>query len=66
MRRGHTLLPDQWTPKQAMAAFELLDLLRDELWAQYGPAIQRAHRHDRTPRPDPRQLPIPLGDEPPF
>lgn len=65
-RRNSPLLPEHWTPKQALAAFELLDLLRDQLWAQYGPEIQRAHRRDRTPREDPRQLPIPLGDDPPF
>jgi hypothetical protein len=66
-RRHSTLLPRHWTPKQALAAFELLDLLRDELWAQYGPDIQRAYRRDRTPTAIPRQSPVPpISDEPPF
>lgn len=49
-------LPDAWSPEQALAAFELIDLIRDQLWAAYGPAIQRAlredlqHTHARQPR----------------
>ncbi len=52
-------LPDSWSPDQALAAFELIDWIRDQLWAVYGPAIQRALRQDlqnsaaappRTPR----------------
>ena len=65
-RRYSSLLPDHWSPKQALAAFELLDLLREELWAHYGREIQRAIRRDRVPAADPRQLPIPLTDDPPF
>ncbi|HXR35790.1 MAG TPA: hypothetical protein VN754_07575 [Candidatus Binataceae bacterium] len=40
-------LPDHWTPTQALAAFELIDLLRDQLWRVYGPDIQRAMREDQ-------------------
>ena len=67
------LLPDRWTPAQALAAFEMLDLLRDQLWLAYGPAIQRALRadlkpprhHSDQPR-DPRQLALPFDPDPPF
>ena len=65
-RPSAPLLPDHWTPQQALAAFELIELLRDQLWHQYRRCIQRAVRADRTTAIDPRQLPIPLQDEPPF
>jgi hypothetical protein len=67
------LLPDSWTPAQALAAFQMLDLLRDQLWLAYGPAIQRALRADRHPRRLPgvrphnrRQLTLPFESDPPF
>jgi len=64
--RPNLTLPKHWTPAQALAAFELLDLLRDAIWTMHGPAIQRAMRNDRRPC-DPRQLHIDLdsdGDDP--
>ena len=39
-------LPDHWTPAQALAVFELINLLRDQIWLAYGPAIQCALRDD--------------------
>jgi hypothetical protein len=54
-------LPDHWTPAQALAAFELIDLLRDQLWLAYGPAIQRAMRDDRLPH-----NPVQSDTDPPF
>jgi hypothetical protein len=58
-------LPETWSPEQALAAFELIDLVRDHLWAAYGPAIQQALRDDLL-QPDPRQLPIDLDGDVPF
>jgi hypothetical protein len=60
-RRKHTsrptaafTLPSHWSPKQALAVFECLELLREQLWLAYGPNIQRAWRDqlvtDRAPR----------------
>ena len=37
-----------WTPKQAMAVYEILDDLINVIWRQYGRDIQRALKHDRT------------------
>jgi hypothetical protein len=37
-------LPTDWSPNQALAVFEILDALRDQLWAYYGMDIQRALR----------------------
>jgi hypothetical protein len=46
-------LPSHWSPKQALAVFECIELMRDQLWLAYGPHIQRAWRdqlvHDRAP-----------------
>jgi hypothetical protein len=42
-------IPNHWTPAQALAVFELIDLLRDQIWLAYGPAIQHAIRDDRQP-----------------
>jgi hypothetical protein len=37
-------LPAHWSPSQALAVFECIELLRDQLWLAYGPEIQRACR----------------------
>jgi hypothetical protein len=55
-------LPDHWTPEQALAVFEAVDLLRDHLWAAYGPAVQRALRDDRVTL----QHSLPLDPDEPF
>ena len=34
------VIPTTWTPEQALAVFELLDDLRDRLWALHGSQIQ--------------------------
>ena len=67
-RRRHrtALLPDHWSPKQALAAFELIELLRDQLWQQYHGSIQGALRADRKPRTGPEHRPVPEDNEPPF
>ena len=58
-------LPDHWTPEQALAVFELIDLLRDELWRLYALDIQRVLRNEQQ-CPDPRQLLIPLDPDDPL
>jgi hypothetical protein len=55
-------LPAHWTPEQALAVFEVVDLLRDQLWAAYGPEIQSALRDDRVTQ----QHPLPLNPDEPF
>jgi hypothetical protein len=56
-RRKHTAqpttaftLPSHWSPSQALAVFECLELLRDQLWLAYGPEIQRAWRAQLVPQ----------------
>lgn len=62
----HTItLPDYWSPDQALAVLELIDLIRDQLGAAYGAAMHKALRDDLQ-QTDPRQLLINLDDDVPF
>ena len=54
-------LPDHWTPAQALAVFELIEQLRDQLWHAYRPDIQRATRDDRLSNET-----VPPQTDPPF
>ncbi len=55
MKRRASVLPTYWTPEQALAVFEILDELRDQVWGLYGPQIQQAMREERrTTSPKPR------------
>ncbi len=49
-------LPSHWSPTQALAVFECLELLRDQLWLAYGPEIQRAWRAQLVPERAPPDL----------
>ena len=42
-------LPSHWSPEQALAVFECLELIRDQLWLAYGLEIQRAWRGQLVP-----------------
>jgi hypothetical protein len=55
-------LPSHWSPKQALAVFECLELLREQLWLAYGPDIQRAWRGQLVPQ----QLTLPIDPGEPF
>ena len=55
------IVPEDWSPEQALAVFELLDDLRELICARYLPDIQRVLREDR------RQREPPLNErDPPF
>jgi hypothetical protein len=48
------LIPQHWTPEQALAVFECLHLLRQAMWESYGPQVQQAWRDQLLPdRPPP-------------
>jgi hypothetical protein len=54
-------VPDDWTPEQALAVFELLDDLREVIGARYLSDMQRVLREDR------RQRELPFNEhDPPF
>ena len=46
-------LPEHWTPAEALAVFEMIDLLRDQIWSCYGHDIQQ-ELSEQIDEPDPR------------
>jgi len=69
LNRGLDLLIDaEWTPAQAWAVIELLDDLRDRIWAHYElPLSKRLRKVRQTScRPDPGDHHKAPDDEPPF
>jgi hypothetical protein len=42
------MLPTDWSPEQAVAVFEILDELRERIWARYGLQIQQVLRDQRS------------------
>ena len=48
---GPIRLPIDWSPEQAVAVFEILDELRDSVWARYGLQIQHVLREQRCTTP---------------
>ena len=47
MAAGQVTLPTHWSPEQAVAVFEILDELREHIWAHYGLQIQQVLRDER-------------------
>lgn len=45
------ILPEDWTPEQALAVFELLDDVREQIWAHYQIPIQDLLREQYEPLP---------------
>jgi hypothetical protein len=43
------LIPRHWTPEQALAVFECLQVLRQALWDAYGTQVQQAWREQLVP-----------------
>lgn len=43
-------IPAYWTPEQALAVVELLDDLRDRIWAHYGAQLLDQYRAVRPHR----------------
>ncbi len=66
------LICADWTPDQAMAVVELLDDLRERIWAHYDLALFDLLRQDRVSPRQRQRLPAHLRptddstDEPPF
>ena len=50
------LLPQHWTPEQALAVFECLQVLRHALWDAYGPEVQQAWREQLVPDGQPPEF----------
>ena len=43
-------IPRSWTPEEALAVFELIDDLRDKVWALYNLQLQHMLREQCAPR----------------
>jgi hypothetical protein len=52
-------IPDHWNPQTALAVFELIDDLRNQIWSQYGPAIQDELRRQIEPGHNGKDNPLP-------
>ncbi len=61
-----TLIPASWTPEQALAVFELLDELRDRVWATHGCHIQELLQQEQTVATRDLHSSEPTRDDPSF
>ena len=43
------IVPLHWTPAQALAVFEFLQVVREAIWLQYGPQVQQAWSDQLVP-----------------
>lgn len=59
-------IPDYWSPEQALAAYELLDALREQVWERYGEQITEQMRREYAEQQARAQLELPFNDEIPF
>ena len=55
-------IPLDWSPQQALAAYEWLEQLREHIWLLYGSDIQQFLRNDRFPTGQPHGA----NNDPPF
>ena len=55
-------IPDHWNPEIALAVFELIDDLRDQIWSRYGQAFQDDLRRQLEPRHDRDATPPPCQE----
>ena len=56
MPTAASLIPRHWTPEQALAVFECLQLLRQALWDAYGPQVRQAWREQLVPDGNPPEF----------
>jgi hypothetical protein len=56
-------IPTYWTPEQAIAVFELVDDLREQIWSIYQTDLQQMTRQQRQPAP---VDPLEIDDDLPF
>lgn len=65
--RGLDLLIDaDWTPEQARAVIELLDDLRERIWAHYAVALFEEYREQFAPVSCVETIASTNPDDPPF
>ena len=57
-------VPAYWSPEEALAVFELIDDLRDKIWAHYGLQLQDLIKQQQQPHQT--DQPDLIQPEPPF
>jgi hypothetical protein len=61
------IIPDDWSPEQAIAVYDFLDELRERLWDRYGEQITERMRFEYEEQQKHAQLELfPFNDEIPF
>ena len=60
------LIDPGWSPEQAFAVVELLDDLRNRIWAHYAIALSEEYRNQFAPLSDDKSMISPDPDVPPF
>ncbi len=55
-------IPDHWSPQVALAVFQLIEDLRDQIWSRYGLAIHDELRRQLEPGHDGDDTPAPQHD----
>ena len=45
------LIPNHWTAGEALAVYEFIDALRDEIWSRYGFQLVELLREERSTNP---------------
>ena len=67
LRRGIKFFIDPaWSPEQALAVVELLDDLRERIWAHYAIALSEEYRNQFAPVSGVEPMVSPDTDDPPF
>ena len=60
-------IPAYWSPEEALAVFELIDDLRDQIWAHYGLQLQDLIKEQQqlhqTDQPDLNQPELPFNQQ---
>ena len=64
MTEPNFTVPAYWTPEEALAVYELLDDLREKIWAIYNVRLQDEIRNQRQPEKPRRRKAKPT--DPPF
>ncbi len=41
-------IPDDWTPAQALAVYEMIDALQEAIWARYGLQLTELLKEERV------------------
>ena len=45
------MIPDYWTPREALAVYEFIDELRDEIWNRYELELIKIMQAERSTNP---------------